>query len=86
MIPYDPQFVKAERGNISLCVCQSYVIRKFRRELQIIDSQHKMFYYRGLAEYKNEKGYLRDTCLSAQDEYAQLAKHFIGNREREYMS
>jgi Fic family protein len=42
----------------------------------IIDNRHKMFYYRGLAEYKNEKGFLRDTCLSAQDEYADLAKHF----------
>jgi Fic family protein len=49
----------------------------------IIDSRHKLFYYRGLAEYKNEKGYLRDTCLSAQDEYARLVKHFIGDYERE---
>jgi hypothetical protein len=35
-----------------------------------------MFYYRGLAEYGNEKGFLRDTCLSAQDEYAQLVQYF----------
>lgn len=33
----------------------------------IIDEQHKLFYYRGLREWKSERGYLRDTCLSAQD-------------------
>jgi Fic family protein len=42
----------------------------------ILDNRHKMFYYRGLAEYGNEKGFLRDTCLSAQDEYAQLMQYF----------
>ena len=35
----------------------------------IIDHEHKLFYYRGLKEYEAEKGYLRDTCLSAQDRY-----------------
>ena len=33
----------------------------------IIDEEHKMFYYRGLKEWQNERGYLMDTCLSAQD-------------------
>ncbi len=33
----------------------------------IITDELKMFYYRGLKEYKNEKGYLLDTCLSGQD-------------------
>jgi Fic family protein len=42
----------------------------------IIDNRHKMFYYRGLAEYENKKGYLRETCMSAQNEYANLARHF----------
>lgn len=32
----------------------------------IITDQLKMFYYRGLSEWKSEKGYLRDTCLTAQ--------------------
>lgn len=27
----------------------------------------KMFYYRGLKEWNKEKGYLMDTCLTAQD-------------------
>ncbi|MBR8823903.1 Fic family protein [Fusobacterium necrophorum] len=35
----------------------------------ILDEEHKLFYYRGLREYKKEKGWLRDTCLSAQDKY-----------------
>ena len=28
-----------------------------------------MFYYRGLKEWNHEKGYLKDTCLVAQDKY-----------------
>lgn len=35
----------------------------------IIEDVKKAFYYRGLAEYKREPGYLRDTCLDAQDHY-----------------
>ncbi len=42
----------------------------------IIDEKHKMYYYRGLKEWENEKGYLRDTCLSAQDEFAEILKYF----------
>ena len=33
----------------------------------IIDENHKLFYYRGLKEWTRERGYLLDTCLSAQD-------------------
>ena len=33
----------------------------------IINEELKLFYYRGLKEYKNEKGYLVDTCLYGQD-------------------
>ena len=36
----------------------------------------KLYYYRGLKEYKNEKGYLMDTCLICQDEYVNLLKYF----------
>ena len=35
----------------------------------IIDDELKLFYYRGLREWKNEKGYLRYTCLAAQDKF-----------------
>jgi Fic family protein len=37
-----------------------------------IDDQMKMFYYRGLKEWKNENGYLIDTCLTGQDQYKRL--------------
>ena len=33
----------------------------------IINEELKYYYYRGLKEYKNNKGYLVDTCLFAQD-------------------
>lgn len=42
----------------------------------IIDEEHKMFYYRGLKEWKNEKGYLRDTCLSCQDSMKSVLDYF----------
>ena len=43
----------------------------------IIDHNRKMFYYRGLKEFLTEKGYLMDTCRSAQDEYEKLVKYFF---------
>lgn len=43
----------------------------------IIDEEHKLFYYRGLKEYSSEKGYLTDTCLSAQDQYAATVEYFF---------
>lgn len=33
----------------------------------VIDEKHKMYYYQGLSKWKEEQGYLIDTCLSAQD-------------------
>ena len=35
----------------------------------IIEDDLKLFYYRGLREWNNEKGYLLDTCLTAQDRF-----------------
>lgn len=35
----------------------------------IITDELKMFYYRGLREWPDIPGYLRDTCLTAQDSY-----------------
>lgn len=43
----------------------------------IIDHEHKLFYYRGLKEYKSEKGFLRDTCLSSQDQYEVMVSYFF---------
>ena len=42
----------------------------------IIEDDIKMFYYRGLKEWKNERGYLRDTCLSAQDKFKKYLDYF----------
>ncbi len=42
----------------------------------IIDEDHKLFYYRGLKEWNNEKGYLTDTCLSCQDKYKKWLDYF----------
>lgn len=42
----------------------------------IIDEDLKMFYYRGLSEWNNEKGYLTDTCLSAQDRFKKYLDYF----------
>ncbi|GHV59264.1 hypothetical protein FACS1894103_2300 [Campylobacterota bacterium] len=42
----------------------------------IIDDQHKQFYYRGLKEFTTVRGYLVDTCLSAQDTYTKWVKYF----------
>ena len=42
----------------------------------IIEDKIKMFYYRGLKEWNQEKGYLTDTCLSAQDTFKQYLDYF----------
>ena len=43
----------------------------------IILDKEKLFYYRGLKEYKNEKGYLLDTCLNAQDQYKKMVEYYL---------
>ena len=35
-----------------------------------------MFYYRGLQEWSNIRGYLLDTCLTAQDNYKAILDKF----------
>lgn len=35
----------------------------------IIENDLREFYYRGLGEWKSERGYLIDTCLTAQDRF-----------------
>lgn len=35
-----------------------------------------MFHYRGLKEWNNEKGYLTDICLAAQDTYKAYLDYF----------
>ena len=38
----------------------------------IIEDSKKGYYYRGLSEWHNEKGFLTDTCLDGQDFFKQL--------------
>lgn len=38
----------------------------------IIEDSKKHFYYRGLAEWRNERGWLTDTCLDGQDTFIRL--------------
>ena len=42
----------------------------------IIDDSLKLFYYRGLREWKKQKGYLIDTCLTAQDRFKKVLDYF----------
>ena len=42
----------------------------------IIGEDLKFFYYRGLSNYKKEKGFLVDTCLSAQDRFKTYLDYF----------
>ncbi len=42
----------------------------------IIEDDLKMFYYRGLSQWPQEKGYLRDTCLTAQDRFKKYLDYF----------
>lgn len=51
--------------------CLKYDIVPF-----IIDDDIKMFYYRGLNEWEHERGYLRDTCLAAQDKFKSYLDYF----------
>ena len=52
---------------ISLKECLRHNIVPF-----IIEDAKKAFYYRGLSEWKNEKGWLTDTCLDGQDTFKRL--------------
>ena len=42
----------------------------------IIDENLRFFYYRGLREWPHVKGYLIDTCLTAQDNFKDLLDYF----------
>lgn len=44
-----------------------------------IEDRNKDFYMRGIKEYQtnNEKGYLIDTCLNAQDQYIKMIEYYL---------
>ncbi len=51
--------------------CLKYNIVPF-----IIDEHLKLFYYRGLKEWENVRGFLRETCLMAQDKFKIYLNYF----------
>ena len=51
--------------------CLKYNIVPF-----IIEDNLKLFYYQGLKEWNNEKGYLTDICLTVQDRYKAYLEYF----------
>ena len=42
----------------------------------IITEELKMYYYRGLDRWEEVRGYLLDTCLTAQDRYRAILDYF----------
>lgn len=49
----------------------------------IIDDEIKLFYYRGLQQWSQERGFLRDTCEAAQEQFLQYLVYFrIGERKQ----
>jgi len=42
----------------------------------IVTEDLKMFYYRGIKNWKDERGYLKDTCLTGQDEMKSVLDYF----------
>jgi hypothetical protein len=47
----------------------------------IVLDDDKLYYYRGLAEYESEPGYLRDTFRHFQDRYEAAFGKFIADPE-----
>ena len=56
--------------------CLKYNIIPF-----IIYDNEKLFYYRGIREYSNDKTFLIETCLSFQDHFINTLKYFRINLE-----
>ena len=42
----------------------------------IITEELKMYYYRGLEKWNEERGWLMDTCLTVQDDLRRSLEHF----------
>ena len=56
---------------IALKECLKFGITPF-----IIDDELKLYYYRGLKEWSDERGYLLETCAAAQDKFDAYLKYF----------
>ena len=62
-------------GRVGRLICFKECLR-FNIIPFVIEDSKKMFYYRGLKEWNNEKGFLIETCLDGQDTYKALVKYF----------
>ena len=65
------RIVREANALIMFKECLKYNVVPF-----IVEDNLKMFYYRGLKEWNNEKGYLTDTCLTVQDKYKAYLDYF----------
>ena len=61
---------------LSFILCGVEVCAKSIDFITIETAGLNMFYYRGLKEWNNEKGYLTDTCLTAQGRYKVYLDYF----------
>ncbi|EYR83360.1 hypothetical protein SHLA_167c000010 [Shinella sp. DD12] len=73
-----PKLVESELTNL---------VKNYQRNLEvslknnimpfIIENEHKAFYYRGIKEYDNTKGYLKDTIVQSQDNFNEMVSYFF---------
>ena len=57
----------------------------FSSDIKLLDTQiesklsdlYELNDIQKIKEYKNEKGYLIDTCLNAQDQYKEMIKYYL---------
>lgn len=62
-------------GRVGRLICFKECLR-FNIVPFVIEDNKKMFYYRGLKEWDNERGFLIETCLDGQDTYKALVDYF----------
>ena len=61
--------------SLKLFYCDSNKVSGYPLASSACDSGSSS-YYRGLSEWNTEKGYLTDTCLSAQDKFKKYLEYF----------
>ena len=62
-------------GRVGRLICFKELL-KWNYVPFIISDELKVYYYRGLKEWEKERGYLRDTCLTAQDKFKRWLNYF----------
>ena len=72
---YDKLFLPFKFGAVSMASKSDSYIVPF-----VITDDLKYFYYRGLTQWESVREYLRDTCLTAQDNYKKVLEYFEVNK------